>query len=289
MNTILVPTDFSKCANNAAKYAILLAEKYKSRLIFFHSAFQPIITQSLTEVYLQAVETEKKIKTKTLADNIGIIYNELSKKMDENKSRFIVMFNANVVEDIIEMIKNENIDLVIMGTKGAGGLKEIFIGSNTAKVIERAKCPVIAVPEDASFIEIRNITYATDYHESDIEALKKLVEIAKPFNAKINIVHAADEEFTPQFEEFEINKFKNIVRNNIKYSKISFGVEYGKYLEDILQDHIKEEAPDLLAMSTQDRNLMGKILGTSLTKRMAYHTNVPLLAFHHKKESLVFI
>ena len=289
MNTILVPTDFSKCADNALKYAILLEEKNKSRLIFFHCTFIPIPTQSQTEVYLQIVEAEKKNKTKILTENINKVYGSLSKKWNENNSSLIVKFGSDLVADILEILKNKEIDLVIMGTKGASGLKEILMGSNTAKVIERAKCPVIAVPESASLNEIRQITFATDYHESDIEALKKLVEIAKPFNAQISVIHVCDDDLTFDTEEMGINIFKNIVLKKIKYKHISFRIIFGNYLEEVLQNHIKEESPDMLAMSIQDRNFFEFILEPSSTKKMAYHTRIPLLAFHHKKESEIFI
>lgn len=289
MNTILVPTDFSKCANNAVKYAILLAEKNSHRLIFFHSAFLPIPTLSQTSVYLKAVDAEKKNKIKILEENINKIYKSLSKKRDEKETSLKVMFNSNIVEDIMEIQQSEGVDLIIMGTKGASGLKEVFMGSNTTKVIEKAKCPVIAVPEDASFEGIRQITFATDYHKSDIDALKKLIEIAKPFNAQINVIHVCDEELTHYAEEAGIERFKFLALKKIKYDKISFEVVFGKYLEKVLRNHIQKQSSDLLAMSTQERNPIEKILETSSTKTMAYHTSIPLLAFHHKKESEVFI
>ena len=289
MNTILVPTNFSKCADNAVKYAILLEEKSKSRLIFFHSTFLSIPTQSQTAIYLQTVEAEKKNKTKILEKNINNVYKSLSKKRNQDNSSLVVKFSSNFVIDIIEMLKNKDIDLLVMGTKGATGLKEMLIGSNTARVIERAKCPVIAVPDGVSFNDIRQITFATDYHESDIDALKKLIEIAKPFSAKINIIHACDEELTPETEEMGMRMFRNIVLKKVKYNHFSFRIIFGNYLEKILQNHIKEDSPDLLAMSTQKRTFFENFFETSFTQKMAYHTSIPVLAFHHKKESEVFI
>jgi nucleotide-binding universal stress UspA family protein len=289
MKTILVPADFSKCSDNAIKYAIHLAEKNNSRLIFFHSTFTPILTQSQTTVYLSTVEAEKKNKTKILADHVSKIYKSLSKKWDEKKSGILVKFSANAVEDILEIVRKKDIDLVIMGTTGASGLKEVFMGSNTSKVIEKAECPVIAVPKGSSFKGIRQITFATDYHKSDIDVLKKLVEIAKPFNAHINVIHASDEDLTHYAEEIGIESFKNLVLKKVKYNNMSFHVKFGKYLEKILENYIKKESSDLIAMSTEERNPLEKILESSATKKMAYHTSIPLLAFHHKKESVVFI
>jgi len=165
----------------------------------------------------------------------------------------------------------------------------VLMGSNTASVIEKATCPVIAVPESASFDGVKKITYATDYRESDIDALKKLIEIAKPFNARITILHASDEEFSRYSEETYLNDFKNKVKKKIRYDKISYKLIYGKYLPKALGEEIATSAPDLLAMSTQHRNAVEKFFGTSITKKMAFHSKIPLMAFHHKKESVVFI
>jgi len=93
------------------------------------------------------------------------------------------------VDFILETIDKKKPDLVVMGTTGASGLKEMIIGSNTSTIVEKAKCPVIAVPEKKIFSAIKSITYATNYNLTDIYALEKLVEIAKLFHAKITLLH----------------------------------------------------------------------------------------------------
>jgi nucleotide-binding universal stress UspA family protein len=282
MNTILAPTDLSKCADNAVRYAIRFAEKNKSHLIFFHSTFLHIPTRSSTKLYLKTVEAEKENKAKLLSDNIDRIYKGLSKKRNDKTSSLIVKYSPEAVTDIMQMLKKKSIDLVIMGTKGASGVKEVLIGSNTAKVISEAKVPIIAVPEKAEFTSIGKITYATDYHASDISALKKLIAFISPFKPPINVLHAANEELTPYTEMALLNQFKYKAKKNLKYPRLSFAVKYGKQVEKVLQEHIREEKPDLIAMSTKDRNLLEKLFGTSSTQKMAYHSQIPLLAFHHK-------
>lgn len=282
--TILVPTDFSKGAGNALEYAVALAKKENAKIILLNVYHLTVYISELTgksdRQIVEEMESSVNKNLQSLCRNIS--------KTKKVKCEYISKYDL-AVDGILDTIREIKPDMVIMGTKGASGVKEILMGSNTAKVIEKAKCPVIAVPENASFKGIRLITFATDYHASDIDVIKKLAEIAKPFNAKINVLHASEEDLTHEAEEMGIERFKNLVSKKIKYNKISFRVLYGRYLENVLQNHIKEESPDLLAMSTREKNFIERLFGTSTTKRMAYHTNVPLLAFHHKQESVVFI
>lgn len=282
MKTILVPTDLSKCADNAVRYAIRFAEKNKGHLIFFHSTFQFIPTRSPNKLYLKSVEAEKQKKAKLLSANIGKIYKSLSKKRSNKTSSLIVKYSPEAVTDIMRVLNKRSIDFVIMGTKGASGVREVLMGSNTAKVIAEAKIPVIAVPDKAEFNGIEKITYATNYHASDISALNKLIAFIKPFKPKINILHVANEELTNNTEMTLLDMFRSKVEKSLKYSELSFALEYGSQLEKVLQEHIREEKPNLIAMSTQRRTLFGKLFGTRITQKMVYHNTIPLLAFHHK-------
>ena len=282
MKTILVPTDFSKNSINAIDYAVALAKREKAKIILLNAfhIVSPSFDIPLPSDIINSTRIDINKKLEMLCAEI--------KKTKKVKCDSIVKFDL-AVDAIIETTKEVKPDLIIMGTKGASGIKEVLMGSNTASVIEKAQCPVIAVPESARFDGIKKISYASDYYASDIDAMKKLVEIAKLFNAKITVIHVSDEEFTRYSEETYLNDFKSKVRKKIKYDKISYKLVFGKHLEKVLDKEIDEWHPDLLAMSTLHRNLFYKIFGTSVTRKMAFHSEVPLMVFHHKKESVVFI
>jgi nucleotide-binding universal stress UspA family protein len=282
--TILVPTDFSKNASNALHYAIALAKKENSKLILLH-AFR--ISYPTSEISIPVVIEEVSEIQKESEEKLMKLCNEISKKK-KIKCEFICK-EGLAMDVVLETSKKKRPSFIVMGTKGASGIKEIILGSNTAKIIEKSNCPVIAVPESASFKGIKKILFATNYKESDIAALKKLVEIAKDFNSNLSILHVANEEYTKEAEKGLMQLFIKAVSQKIKYSKITYQIKYGKSLEKVMQNYIKKESPDIIAMSTLRRNLIEKLFGISITKKMAYHTKVPLLAFHHKKESHIFI
>lgn len=283
MKTILIPTDFSGNAQNALEYSIELAKREKVKLILVHAYHITYIApdvpvQYLTEELVFANEAAKKQIEK------------LTEKVESNGIRCeSVIKQDNAVDLILEVAGKRKPDLIVMGTKGASGIKEVIIGSNTAKVIEKAKCPVIAVPEKSSFKSIKQIVYATNYLISDIDALKNLVDIAELFNAEITLLHVSDESLSHETEEDHILKFRSRIKSRIGYDKLRFKLVYGKDFEHVLEEYIKHESPDLLAMSTHHRTVYDKLFGKSFTKKMAYHTNIPLLAFHYKQDPVIFI
>jgi nucleotide-binding universal stress UspA family protein len=282
MKTILVPTDFSKNANNALDYAIAIAKKEKAKIILLHAYnviyIYPDVPVQYAADQMRATEYGAKKQLDALCAKV-----EVGGKLKCD------YFNRQglAVDIILEASQKMKPDLIVMGTKGASGVQEVLIGSNTAKVMEKAKCPVIAVPNKVAYSPIKNITYATNYETSDIEALRKLVDIAKLFDARITLLHIYYDGFAPDLQEEHMLKFKNKISSKIRYKKMVFKFVYGKNLMKVLEDHVKQESPDLLSMSTHHRNLFDKLFGSSLTKKMSYHSKVPLMAFHSKKARAV--
>ncbi len=276
MKSILVPVDFSKNANAALVYAIELAKKENAKLILLH-AYHVNAANSSASYGLLGNEMEKERKhSESQLTNLGTKIAKAGKIKHESINR-----QGLAVDVVLEVALEKAVDLIVMGTKGANGIVESIMGSNTARVIEKAKCPVIAVPEMLIYKEIKKITYATNYQNCDLAAIEKLIEIAKPFQAQINLLHIASSE---SIEEKELmKKFMAHVNEKISYSNLSFQLLTGDNVTKKMEEYLKDDNCDLIAMSTHHRDLMDKLFGKSITKEMAFHTQVPLLAFHHNK------
>lgn len=279
---ILVPTDFSENAYNALTYAISIAKKEKAKIILLH-VFS--INYISSEVPIEYFAEELASTGNEAAKKLRGLCNEVEK--DGKLKCETINRQGQVVDIILDTITKKNIDMTIMGTKGASGLKEILIGSNTAKIITKASCPVIAVPGKASFHGIKKIVYATDYHLSDIVNLKQLADMAKVFHAQLNIVHISNEHKSKEVKHMD--KFLKKVRQKIHYKNISHKLLKGLDVEKKLQQYLKKESANLLATSTRYRGIIERLFGKSITKKIAYHTKVPLIAFHYKQDSVVFI
>ncbi len=279
MKKILVPTDFSENAGNALNYAIELAKKENAEIILLH-VYHPTLVAPYLDVMpdVDAIMEEERWLNKlrslqTKIEHAGEIESSIVARLDL------------AVDGIVSEAEDRNVDLIVMGTRGVNGLKEIFLGSNTARVAERAHCPVIAVPEGASYQHLKKIAYACNYRQIDIEAIQKLVEMARPLNAQVNILHVYNPDSTHAKEEME--RFIREAEKQLIYENLSYELIEGEDIEERLEQYLETEAADLLVLSTHERNLRDKLFGNSITQKLVYHSKVPVMAFHYKKEEAV--
>ncbi len=273
LRKILVPTDFSDNASHALNYAALLAAKLRSKLVLFHSIKFPVIAinETVLEIPDSQLVKESNSKLEKLKNNLR------SKQYPvEIETSSSVGF---AVEEIINFCQLKKSDLIVMGTKGAHGLEEIFIGSNTAEVIAKAKCPVLAIPPDARVKDIKKILFATNYADNDFQSIFLLTEIFKPWNPEIIIVHVEDPH-NARTENKHFEDFKSQVVTSITYDKFYFNLLDGKNIEQAISDFAVDNNVDIISVSARRRNLFEKLTGRSTTKKMSYHSHIPLLAFH---------
>lgn len=274
---LLVPTDFSPSAHNAMEYAIELAKKLKAKIVLAHAYHLNYLSSEIPMPYLAGQlaaagwESEELLQglCKKIKDQHGIECDFINKE--------------RLASDLIaDCIRWENPSFIVMGTKGATGIKEMVFGSNTAHVIENATCPVLAIPKNTTFRHIQQITFATNYIDGDLEAITEISKFAAVFSAHITVLHVCEDGLSDEVENEDMNKFQDKIAKLINYDKMDYQLIYGKYLEKTLEAYIKRVQPDILAMSTHRRNLFNRLFRTGDTKKMAFHIRIPLLTFHNK-------
>lgn len=179
------------------------------------------------------------------------------------------------VDGINELIKANQADIIMMGTKGAKGFDE-FWGSKTFKVSQEVEIPVLALPYGASLQNIKEIGIATNFDPDTKFAMIGIVkQLANAYEAKINIVHVSQEE-TPQLSEkqlavsVKVHEALNEVKHDFHYSN-SDDVAQG------LMDYCTEKAIQMVVVLPTERTFIEDILHTSVTKRLTHHLNLPLL------------
>ena len=278
MKRILVPTDFTESAETALYYAIEMAKKVNAEIILFHAytVFDDASSslENLRRKEKNKIERRLESLTVKIEHSGGINYKVCSAE-------------GPVVKSILNAVKEFKADCIIMGTLGENSLANLVFGSVTAKIIDKAKCPVISVPESASCSTIKRIVYATDYNSSDITTLNKVVEIARPYNAQINILHIAYEKESANEEMNLMRKFMEEVNEQLDYNNFSFQMLAAANIEEKMKEYIQSESADLFAMSAHHKDLWDKLADNSLTNKMAYKSSVPLLVFHHNNRSAV--
>jgi nucleotide-binding universal stress UspA family protein len=283
MKTFLVPTDFSPGAENALHFAIILAGMQKARIVLLH-VFQPpyMVTNVPNTIFLSQLEeikeeAERKLKSQCIKiEHAGDIpYEYLAEE-------------GAATEVILKVSKRIKPEVLIMGTKGESNLGRLMFGSNTAQVIERSVCPVMAIPSESRFNnQVKKITYATNYLRSDIDAIRKMLEFVTSFNAQINILHIADGSIEPEEENALMGRFMELVQKNINYPHLSFELLQGEDVVHKLREYIRLSSSDMLVLSTQFRNYFERLFDDSITRNIAQQSGIPLLVFHHTKKTAV--
>lgn len=278
MKTILVPTDFSEDARNAMYYAAHMAQQAEARIILLHAYETNVFSPGLiTPQYYQAEEKKERHKWHVALKEE---HNRLKKLFPslpcEESCR-----EGSVTETILKAAEDFNPHVIIMGTRGAGGLKKIFPGSNTANVIESVSCPVLAIPAGAHYKKIRRMVYAAGYHDFDTEVLKKLSETARLSGAEINVVHVALGEYPFEKEEEQQEMLKARVAASIHYGNISFRIIGGEDVAQELEKIMDFEQTDLLALTLYYHSWLEKIFRKNIPRELAHAASVPLMVMHH--------
>ena len=271
---ILVPTDFSHLSKIAIDYAIQLGMKFKADLVLLSVVF----IEGPGRGSLQTKDLEEVLISD--ARNACIQLIEEFKTKYNSRINYEVTLGYPVGKIIKNYAVNNGVDLIVMGTKGATGIKKIFLGSNAFSVIDKSNVPVIAVPEFATFKSLNDIVYATDIFNLKDE-LEKVISFARKFNARIHILHVT----SPREQEaIEPKEMMETIIKTFRYNHISFAVSHADDPEEGIEEYIARNKIDLLAMFTHELSFFEKLFGRGITRKVALHNHIPLLTFK-KNES----
>ncbi len=272
MLNILVPTDLSDLSKVAIQYAIKVASKLNGKITLLHviSMVQPVresMQSEFKEVEKQMIDTAQKDMEKLLKKVSGI------SKFTEPIQIKIVK-GASFDETIKKEAKKMSADLIVMGTRGATGLKKYVMGSNTTSVIEVSSVPVLAVPELGAFKNFKNVVYASDLKHVEKE-IATLLFYLEDFGSTIHLVHITNEQKNVAKIEAKIEGFVK----KVDYKKIVTHVLVSKSVDKAIEKYLESAGADLITMFTHDPSFYEKIFDRSMTRKMAFQSKIPLLAF----------
>ena len=275
MKTILFPTDFSVSANNALNYALELAKITAARLILLNAYQLPYSRADMIVSVMDILKEDSEAGLKATLDKI-----KQNPKFDGIRCETISRV-GDVVSVSSELIQDLEIDLIVMGTKGASGLIETIIGSNTAGVIKSVKCPVLAIPEKAFYSVPHKIGFAYDLKElENPKDLRFLAHLAKLFNAEIQIysvIAEADQEAIDRSAvQLKLSEYFRGIKLEIYF------VVNGDIIDGIMK-LVKANQPDWVVMVAKKYRLFESLFHSSMTKSMVFQTKKPLLVLHNYK------
>lgn len=284
MKTILIPTDFSAAANNAARYAFQLGKSIKASLKLCYAVSLPVDASmghqvawplmDYSSLQQDGNEELRKLSLELEAGNGTVLPVEA-----EHPPVHYAAEIGLLTEVVKQEVKKEKANLVVMGTSGSGALSRFFLGSSSRELMDHADFPILLVPPGVEFKRIEKIAFATDLSEGDIPLIHSLSLFARHFNAEILIVHVSPAGFDSDVHQDKIDAFLTEVTCKVNYPKI-----YYRHVKDMGVDEglswlTRHVAIDLLAMVHRRHHFMQRIFEGSRTKKMAGHLKLPLLVF----------
>ena len=280
MKTILVPCDFSEQSRAAYQTALEIASRTKGKVLLMHVLYIPPLYSSsiggeavaFDPLYFAAMEAEAG--------------KELEKMKTEGQ-RYEVEVSAAVVSgeitsSIKRMIETSKADLVVMGTSGASGLSEIFIGSNTEKVVRHIPIPVLVVRKPVQTASVRNILLPSTLDLNQVDFIRKVQELQEFFGATLHILLIN----TPGNFRRDAEAHEALTEFTRHYGLINCRTHFRNYWneEDGIADFAMTEKMDLIAMGTHALKGFSHLFLGSTTENVVNHIRIPVWTFSLKKQ-----
>lgn len=261
---ILLPTDFSDNAWSAAVYALNLFEEYECTF-YFLNAHSP---KTAVPEYI----VEKKVN---VLDELSELKNMAVRANANAKHEIETIASQHDLKKAVDVaVKRYGIDLIVMGTKGATGAKEIFYGSNTVNVINKIKeCPVLIVPDEFDYLPPKHIAFPTDFNRPySIKEIENLKNLASLFGSKLRIMHIAVEEKLSkeqQQNQASLNEFLSQFEPSFHWLP-----NYTRK-RNAINDFINDVGIDVLAMVNYKHSLIEKITREPVVNKIGFKPVVP--------------
>lgn len=271
MKTILVPTDYSEVARNAMQYAAELAKFENAKLVLFHAYKPRVLLSSLTLMDGGFEEESMEMLRKCESD--------IRKSLGDLPEIELVTRFGFVVEEILDIIKERKIDLVVMGVTGAGRVKETLMGSTATTVMQKTNVPVLIVPPTTRFKVPEKIALALEsnvfIHAPIREKIKYYV---KKFDARLMLFNMVlREEPAVYGKESDEELYLDHAFGDMEYELC---LRSGEDLVEGLNAFIDSRGVDMLMMIPHAHKQLFEVFLKSNTKKMAFHTHIPLLSIH---------
>lgn len=277
MERILVPTDFSKEAENALRVAAQLAKKFDAKIYALNMLELPADVSSSDATTGMAGEQGPPESLLFLK----LARQRFQKLLDQDFLKGVDVTDTvefrNTFAGIIDSVQKYDVDLIVMGSAGASGMQEIFVGSNTEKVVRNSEIPVLAVKGEVANFEVKDFVFATDLNEKGRVAFGRALRFAKLLNAKTHLVYIN----TP-------NRFKTTQEAQSLMKEFTEDARSNNYETYIYNDESVEKGilhftddvnAQLTGVATNGRRGIAHLLNGSISEDLVNHANFPVITF----------
>ncbi len=260
MNTVIVPTDFSPTSDNAARFAAnMLKGAYGANIVLYH-------------VY------EKAAHKDTADKSLHNLKEQLTKE-GAIKVETVAVEGSDVIDEIERVVRHRQANLVIMGITGRTGLEQVFMGSNTLKLVDRNVAPVLIIPPDAKFKTIKNVALTSDFKNVRMTTPSMPIKaVLQLFNPKLHVINVDSSHYVSITEEYQAEKAQ-MEQMFAEFNPEFYFIGLNDFHEAIDQV-VKDKNIDLLVTVPRKHSFLEGLFKSRHTKKLVYHSTVPILAAH---------
>lgn len=278
MKNILVLTDFSENAKAAEKYALQLAIHVSGNLILYNTYSRQREKISGNVVWPHSTPSSELQSISNLQARVNELNHDLRKIKDNiHKPEIRHLGNAgSLAGKLNEIIAENDIWLCVMGTKGESFANNVLFGSNVFKVLEKINSPVLIIPKEAQYKQLKKIAYATDFRSSDVDIINWLYKLADPLKIGLILVHVSADAIS--------DSEKDVLRSQEKIYKSQFPrttiqIFEGENIQDSLHNIAEQLDVSMLALLHRRQEFFEGLFRASISRKMIKHTEIPVLIF----------
>ena len=275
MKKIIVPIDFSEHSEYALKTAAGLARKYNAEVLALHML-------ELSDALLTRTSAHEQRKAVFFLELAKKRFDEfLEKKYLKDVKLVPIVKHFKVFSEVNDVAKEHNADLIVMGSHGANGFKEFFVGSNTERVVRNAEIPVLVVKNEITDLNFGTVVFATDFDEENVRPYLNATKMFDMLGAKLKLLYVnlpnehfrSSEEINKRIAEFLLTADGNLDRLDDVSYQADYSVEKG------VINFANKLGADLIAIPTHGRKGIAHFFAGSIGEDIANHASLPVMTF----------
>lgn len=260
MTTVIIPVDFSKTAVNAAQYAASLFKDVDAIKVILYHSYEKASAQAGVQKKLDDLKNE-------LSNNSPINFETLAHEGDD------------FIDELERAVRHRSADMVLMGITERNAIGQLFMGSNALRLVERKVCPVLVIPEKATFAPIANAMFPAKFNDSlnatPSVPIKKLLDLIKP---ALHIVNVDPEHYIAINEHYE--KEKDILWQMFSAYNPEFHFMRMYDVEDAIKLFVEERNIDLIILVQHNHSFFENLFKRSRTYSLSHQSNKPMFIVH---------
>jgi nucleotide-binding universal stress UspA family protein len=276
MKKILVPVDFSEHSDFAMEVAANIAKKQNAEIIAVHmmGLSDAVLTRDESKEVFEAMYY-MRLAEKRFAEFLDKDYLEGVTVTD-------TVHNYKIFSELNDVARDFKADLIIMGSHGSSGLKEVFVGSNTEKVVRTSEIPVLVIKHRAENFNPQLGIFACDFLENSIGPYKRAQKMFDAMGINMQMLYvnlAGDFRSTREIEKRILNFLKSAGESN-PLESLNKIVQYNEYsVEAGIFGYSQVSNADIIALPTQGRQGLAHFFSGSIGEDVVNHSDLPVITF----------